>query len=171
MLKSINELVKRSNVDDFYTIGYVDNEKGIFCYHPDLRLLYLEINSKYIEFESIEQYSKLSVKIVERMEHKYKESLEDEVCISSMGDVILVSTQFEENRINKMIFYGLEDDRLICDALELMIREQMVFLDPGFLIGIGIGGIEQKQYWKENYQERIFPYEGKFPELTYLEFK
>jgi len=52
-----------------------------------------------------------------------------------------------------------------------MIREQVVFLDPSFLIGIGIGGIEQKQYWKENFQDRILQYEGKFPELTYLEFK
>jgi len=96
--------------------------------------------------------------------------LEDEVCISSIGDVVLVSTQFEENGINNMIFYGLEDgdDKLVCHALELMIREQVVFLDPGFLIGIGIGGIEQKQYWKENFQDRILQYEGKFPELTYL---
>ncbi len=168
MLQKLIKIAKIENVKDFLSVGYIEEFKSMKRYQADLRFLYLELSSKLIEFESIEQYSKLRIKLVSEINFSFEIDEDDSFCTSRLGDIILVSTDFEDNKIEKIIFYGLEmsSEELICDAIELTIHCQKIFLDPSFLHGIGVGGNEQELFWKRNFENRILPLTGQFPDVT-----
>lgn len=136
--------------------GFVDIEDGIAQFYHDLRFIYFEINSKYIEFESINQFSKLKIKVVDSVEHNFEIDEDMLKAKSSVSEIILNDTMANGNDIDNIIFYNLEADELICDAIEIeLVNGQVIFLDPSYLFGINIGGKEQKQIWKSNLKENV----------------
>ena len=157
MIEYLKEIVKDNNIEDIYLTGFVDIEDGIAQFHHDLRFIYFEINSKYIEFEAINQFSKLKIKIVDSVEHNF-EIDEDMVKVkSSVSEIILNDTMANGNDIDNIVFYNLEEqEELICDAIEInLVNGQVIFLDPSYYFGINVGGKEQKQMWKLNLKGNI----------------
>ena len=156
-MEYLKRMVKDNNIEDIYLTGFVDIEDGIAQFYQDLRFIYFEINSKYIEFESINQFSKLKLKIVDSIQHNYEIDEDMMRAKSSIGEIILNDTMANGNDIDNIIFYNLEEkDELICDAVEIeLVNGQVIFLDPSYYFGINIGGEEQKQIWKINFKENV----------------
>ena len=153
MINKLKKLVKNNDIEDIYLTGFVDIEDGIAQFYPDLRFIYFEINSKFIEFESINQYSKLRIKLEELVNHKFEIDEDMMKGKSSVSEIILNQDGAIGNFIDIIKFYNLEEkeEELICDAIEMKLKnEQVIFLDPSFYFGINIGGCEKKEIWKEN---------------------
>lgn len=155
MIEYLKKITKDHNIEDIYLTGFVDVEDGIAQFYHDLRFVYFEINSKYIEFESINQFSKLKLKIVDSIEHNFEIDEDMIRAKSSVSEIILSDTMAKGNDIDNILFYNLEEqDELICDAIEIeLVNGQVIFLDPSYYFGINIGGKEQKQLWKINFKE------------------
>jgi len=157
MIEYLKRIVKDNNIEDIYLTGFVDIEDGIAQFYHDLRFIYFEVNSKYIEFESINQFSKLRLKIVDSVEYNFEIDEDMMKAKSSVSEIILSDTMANGNNINSIIFYNLEEreeEELICDAVEIkLVNGQVIFLDPSYYFGINIGGKEQKEMWKINLKE------------------
>lgn len=153
MIKKLIKLVKNNDIENIFLTGFVDIEDGIAQFYPDLRFIYFEINSKFIEFESINQYSKLRIKLEDLVNHNFEIDEDMMKGKSSVSEIILNQDGAIDNCIDNIKFYNLEEkeEELICDAIEIKLKnEQVIFLDPSFYFGINIGGCDQKKIWKEN---------------------
>ncbi len=152
MLEKLIRIVKDKNIDDIYLTGFVDIEDGIAQFYHDLRFVYLELDDKYLRFESIEQFSRLRISIVNTINFDYEVDEDMIRAKSSVSEVILNDTMAIGNDIGEITFYNLEQKiELICDAIELkLVNGQVIFLDPSYYFGINIGGKEQKEKWKLN---------------------
>lgn len=155
MIEDLKKLTKGHNIEDIYLPGFVDVEDGIAQFCHDLRFVYFEINSKYIKFESINQFSKIKLKIVDSIEYDFEIDEDMIRAKSSVSEIVLNDTMANGNDIDNIIFYNLEgQEEIICDAVEIkLVNGQVIFLDPSYYFGINIGGKEQKQLWKINYKE------------------
>ncbi|OOM74732.1 hypothetical protein [Clostridium sp. BL-8] len=156
MIEYFKRIVKNNDIEDIYLTGFVDIEDGVAQFYHDLRFMYFEVNSKYIEFESINQFSKLRIKIVDSVGHNFEIDEDMMKGKSSVSEIILRDTMANGNDINNITFYNLEEqeEELICDAMEIkLVNEQVIFLDPSYYFGINIGGDEQKQIWKFNLKD------------------
>lgn len=151
-MEYLKKILKNNIIEDIYLIGFVDIENGIAQFYHDLRFVYFEINSQYIEFECINNFSKLKIKIVDSIKQNYE--IDDDMirAKSSINEIILSDTMANGNDIDNIIFYNIEEkDDIICDALQIeLVNGQVIFLDPTYYFGINIGGIEQKQAWYDN---------------------
>lgn len=157
MIEYFKQIVKENKIEDIYLTGFVDIEDGIAQFYHDLRFIYFDVNSKYIEFESINQSSKLKIKIVDSIAHNFEIDEDMMMAKSSVSEIILRDTMANGNDIDDITFYNLEEqEELICDAMEIkLVNGQVIFLDPSFYFGINIGGNEQKQMWKCNLKDNV----------------
>ncbi|WP_129599961.1 hypothetical protein [Anaerophilus nitritogenes] len=158
MINTFKKVVRNNDIDNIYLTGFVDIEDGIAQFYPDLRFIYFEINSKFIEFESINQYSKLRIKVVNSVNHNFEIDEDMMKGKSSVSEIILTQDGAIGNCIDIIKFYNLEEkeEELICDAIEIKLKnEQVIFLDPSFYFGINIGGNEQKEIWKLNLDNNV----------------
>ena len=134
-------------ITDIYTVGYIDIEDGVGTYYPDLRWIYLEFDNILLEFESYQQYSRLRVQEVEEIRYLFEFDEDIIRAKSSIRETILVSSFLNGNIVKKVEFKdNTEND---CSAVKIILEnKQIIFIDPTFPYGIGIGGKEQEDYWK-----------------------
>ncbi|NFO86380.1 hypothetical protein FDC58_10240 [Clostridium botulinum] len=157
MIENLKKVVNNNDIEDIYLTGFIDIEDGIAEFYPDLRFIYFEINSKFIEFQSINQYSKLRIKIVNLVNHNFEIDEDMMKVKSSVSKIILTQDGAIGNCIDTIKFYNLEEkkEELICDAIEITLEnKQVIFLDPSFYFGINIGGTEKKEVWEDNFNEK-----------------
>lgn len=156
MLNELEKAIKGIRVEDFILVGFFSDDEELPRFHPDLRFVYTELNKGYIKFQSIQQFSKLSIELVDTIELKF-ESDDYAKGILPMGDFILTTSLLTDNKIEEITFFNLkiEKNKLLCDAFEMHLStKQILFFDPSFIFGIKIGGIEQKHYWEESIKEQ-----------------
>ncbi|WP_342435568.1 hypothetical protein NSS79_18115 [Paenibacillus sp. FSL L8-0436] len=168
MLEKIKELI-RNNIDEIHLTGVVHiEENGIAEFISNTNFLFLEFADQFIQFEAIDGYGKLHITIVDSL--RYETDIEDVIpSRTKVGDVIFTNP-LAENHVDSIVFFNLEnmENALICDVLHIkLINGQDLFIDPQFT-GINIGGLEQKQFWEENFVERVLPRVGVYPEETYI---
>ena len=65
---------------------------------------------------------------------------------TSIKDLVLVSSILADNIVKNIeIIEGTERN---CAAAKIVLEnEQMIFIDPSFPYGIGVGGEKQEEYW------------------------
>lgn len=156
MIENLKKIIKDKNLEDIFMIGFIDIEEGIAQFYHDLKYLYFEINFKYIEFESTNQFSKLKIRVVDAIEYNFEIDEDMMRAKASISEIILSDTMANGNVIDNIVFYNLEEkkEEMICDALEIkLVNGQIIFLDPSYYFGINIGGKEQKDIWKINLKE------------------
>lgn len=132
---------------DIYTVGFVYLFEEQREYTPDLRWIYFEFEDILLEFESIEQYSRLKIEKVSDIRYQF-ESDEDMIKVhSSIIEFVLVTSMLVNNTVKEIELQdGTEKN---CAAAKIILENgQIVFVDPSFVYGIGIGGKEQEEYWK-----------------------
>lgn len=153
MVEQLKDFIKDKELIDIILVGFVDINDGETQFYPDLRFMYFEFPSGLIEFESVEQYSKLKLRIQKSIRYNFEIDEDMVKGKSSIGDIVLEDSMDSRNIIKDLVFYNLEYkcSELICDALEIiLINEQTIFLDPSYFFGINIGGIRQKERWEIN---------------------
>ncbi len=131
---------------DIYSIGYIDLENGEGVYHPDFRWIYFEFEDTLIEFESFKQFSKLRAEEVKDIRYQLEMDEDMIKAKSSIAEVVLISSFLAGNTVKQIEFKnGTEKE---CQAAQIILETgQIIFLDPSFPYGIGIGGKEQQEYW------------------------
>jgi hypothetical protein len=155
MFEILKSKLCRNPIEDIVTVGFVDLSDAILKYYPRLKWIYFEFANFFMEFESIEQYSKLRVKFAESI--TVQGDLEDGMreTISSVIDIVLTGGEMACGKdVKRMIFFNLicSGEAFICDALKIILtNDQILFLDPTFVHGISFGGASQEQCWKENF--------------------
>jgi len=150
LINKIKDIVY-NNIEDIYLIGLLDLDDKEFITNNNY--VFFEFTKGFIEIEAIEGYGKLKMSITDSIETKnwVDDVIEGKARIS---DFVFTNPLSANKRIKAITFYNLhiEDDALISDILLLeLIDGQTIFIDPGFL-GINLGGVEQKEYWKEHKQ-------------------
>lgn len=168
MLKEIKKLIS-NNIDEIHLTGVVHiEENGIAEFISNTNFLLLEFGGQFIQFETIDGYGKLRITILDSL--RFENDTEDVIpCRAKIGEFIFTNP-LAENRVDSIVFFNLEDleNALICDVLHIkLINGQDLFIDPQFT-GINIGGLEQKQFWEENFVERVLPRIGKYPVETHI---
>lgn len=157
MIEYLKKIGKNNPIEDIYVVGFTDIEDGIMEFYSDLERMYFEMSYKYFAFESVEQYSRIKMKITDEISYDYEIDEDMTRARSSVSEIILNDTMSEGNIMEQIIFYNLDEqqnkDELICDAIEItLVNGQTLFLDPSYYFGINIGGNRQKELWKLNYQ-------------------
>ncbi|MGO4543009.1 hypothetical protein, partial [Paenibacillus sp. 2TAB19] len=94
MLYKFINYIKAKPIDDINLIGFINLEDdGVYEFTPMLTFVYFQYGEEYIEFESINQYSKLKVSFVQSLpsiRHKY-DTVEDFFpAKSSISDIVLI---------------------------------------------------------------------------------
>lgn len=154
MLEKLTSAFKGNSIQDIYLVGFVDIEDGVADFCPDMRYYYFEVGGQYIEFESIDQYSKLSVNIVDSIRYQFEIDEDMLPCKTSVSQIILTDSMSAKNTVKSIIINGMElnnKEQIICDSIQLNLNNgQELFIDPSFYFGINIGGAEQRKFWIEN---------------------
>jgi hypothetical protein len=154
MLEELVDIFKSGSIQDIYLLGFVDIEDGVADFCPDMRYYYLEVGEKYIELESINQYSKLSVRIVDSIRYQFEIDEDMLPCKTSVSQIVLTDSMSAKNTVESFVINGMEsseNDQIICNTLQLNLDNgQELFIDPSFYYGINIGGAEQRKFWNEN---------------------
>lgn len=158
----IRKLVLLNPLDDIFLSGFVDIENGIAEFYPEMHYIYFMFGKKFIEFESVEQSSKLKIMITDEVMHRF-EIDEDMIPAKASVDETLLMDTLADNRVKEMLLYNISSASelsLTCDAVQInLFSGQKIFLDPTFYYGIGIGGSEQREWWENNLSKRIPTYE------------
>ena len=154
MLEKLTDIFKNSSIQDIYLVGFVDIEDGIANFYPDMRFYYFEVGEQFLELESMDQYSKLSVNIVDSIRYKFEIDEDMQPCKTSVNQIVLTDSMSTKNTVKSIIIYGLEvsnREQIICDSIQLNLNNgQELFIDPSFYFGINISGAEQRMFWVEN---------------------
>ena len=133
-------------ITDIYTVGFVYLEDGQTEFTPDLRWIYIEFEDILIEFESIEQYSRLRMEKVPDVRYLFEYDEDMIKARSSVKELVLVSSMLANNIVKDIVF--IDGTERNCAAAKIVLENgQIIFIDPGFPYGIGIGGKEQEEYW------------------------
>jgi hypothetical protein len=157
MIEHLKEFINGMELNDVILVGFVDIVNGEAEFYPDLRFMYFKFTSGFIEFESIEQYSKLKLRITNAIQYNFEV---DEDMIrgkSSISEIVLEDTMDSNNIIKDLVFYNLECkcNEIICDAMEIiLLNGQTIFLDPSYYFGVNIGGMRQKERWESNLDKK-----------------
>ena len=162
MKDKLRRLVKLDTLEDIYLTGFLDIEHGTAEFYPDMRYLYFLLGDEFIEFQSIEQSSKIKIMITDSVMHKFEIDEDMMPAKASINEMILVDT-LADNRIKELFLFNISSsckNEIICDAVQLnLISGQQIFLDPTFYYGIGVGGIAQKKWWENNLANGLPPCE------------
>lgn len=154
MLEELVDIFKSGSIQDIYLLGFVDIEDGVADFCPDMRYYYFEVGEKYIELESINQYSKLSVRIVDSIRYQFEIDEDMLPCKMSVSQIILTDSMSAKNTVKSFVINGMEsndNNQIVCNSLQLNLDNgQELFIDPSFYYGINIGGAEQRKFWNEN---------------------
>ncbi|WP_106766555.1 hypothetical protein [Paenibacillus faecalis] len=161
MLEEFVDIFKSGSIQDIYLLGFADIEDGVADFCPDKHYYYFEVGKKYIEFESINQYSKLSVRIVDSIQYQFEIDEDMLPCKASVSQIILTDSMSAKNTVKSFVINGMEfndNKRIVCISLQLNLDNgQELFIDPSFYYGINIGGGEQRKFWIENLTDGIKP--------------
>ncbi|ASA20282.1 hypothetical protein [Paenibacillus donghaensis] len=161
MLEELVDLFKSDSIQDIYLLGFVDIEDGVGDFCPDMRYYYFEVGEQYIEFESINQYSRLSVKIVDSIRYQFEIDEDMLPCKTSVSQIILIDSMSAKNTVKSIVINGIDfknKEQIICHNLQLNLENgQELFIDPSFYYGLNIGGAEQRKFWIENLADGIKP--------------
>ncbi|WP_321388020.1 hypothetical protein [uncultured Enterococcus sp.] len=157
-MEQIKKLLKENRIKEVYLVGFVDEVNGVFEFCPDLRFLYFEFAEGIVECRSVEQCSRLQLKIVDSIRHDFEIDEDMFAATSRAGELILDNPELLTNEIARLTAYGLKqaDGEMNCLALEMQLKSgQFIFIDPTFLHGISVGSHNQKKLWKENLLDRL----------------
>ena len=152
MVNEIEQEIIGKQLTDIYSVGFIDIENNVGQYYPDYRWIYIELDKNtIIEMESCEQFSRLKVQKVENVRYLFEVDEDMIKAKSSIQEIVLVTSVLKGNKVKEFILIEPEqvDHVCFCGAVKIILEnKQVVFLDPTFIYGIGIGGVYQEKYRK-----------------------
>jgi len=153
MLDVLESIISCNKLDDIVITGVTSIEDGTAEFIPNMKSVYFNFEDTLLEFESVEQYSKISIKKVESL--KLTSEFEDVIPSSTSISRIVFMNSIDSNKVKSIGLINQHEysEGIECDAVEIILENnQMIFIDPMFF-GINLGGEEQKRLWEENRQK------------------
>lgn len=149
----VKKLINCSAIEDIIIIGILDPEDEVIEFIPDYTSFFIRINQYYLHFESIEQFSKLRVSVVDEI--RYHDVSDDDFKHSflSIANLLLENGLHSNVLINKFELYNcrVEQDCFICDAAKILLSNgQVCFFDPSNYWGICVGDKICEMRWMNN---------------------
>lgn len=157
MLQNMIRMIKGKNIEDINLSGFINLEENeVYEFTPMLTFVYVKFGEEYLEFASIEQYSRLRITIVPSIRYDFELVEDFYPAVSSISDVVLINPTSLTNMVSSIKIFNMEEkeNEIICDSLLITLNnEQVLFFDPTFLSGINIGGMEQYEFWRIHNKE------------------
>ena len=97
------EFLKNNEITDIILVGFVDVEKGIYEFYPNLKYLYIEMATKYVALESVNQYSLLKFCIKDDLCFEYEIDKDEQ--FDFVSDTEIDFEKALENAFTKQIEY------------------------------------------------------------------
>ncbi|MFD1887367.1 hypothetical protein [Paenibacillus wenxiniae] len=150
-LEQIKNMMKTHVFDDICLVGFVyaeENELTEFI--ASMRCLFLEFGNKIIKVEEMEQFSKLSLTVVDDIHIDI--DVENFIPAKSRISNVVFHNPLSDNIVSEIVLFNMEEHeaRVICDVFKLvLLNKQELFFDPSFL-GINVGGSEVEALWRNN---------------------
>ncbi len=155
MLRRIKNIITNNSFEDICVTGFIDIEDGVGEFHSDMQFLYFKFGDVYIEFQGVEQFSLLKIKVEKEILYRYNIDRDMIKAKMSIDKLVLVDT-LAKNNIETIKLHNVSiknEEYIICEAVEVTLESgKLIFIDPSFYDGFGIGGIEQKVCWEENHK-------------------
>lgn len=143
-MKFLDAIIGKEIVN-IYTVGFMEIDDGCAEYYPRLEWIYFEFKDIMIEFEAFNQYNQLGMRQVNDVRYLFEIDDDAMYAKSSIKDIVLINSLRMGNVIKDVKLKG--ETEKCCHAVKIVLEnEQVVFIDPYFLYGIGIGGKEQEDY-------------------------
>ena len=155
--------VKGKKIIDFILTGDVDTDDDVIDFMSDFTLLAIQLDDKYIIFESVEQYSKICISKSSNL--SFHERLDDDCQKAqiSLINLLIINGEVSDVTIDKIMLYNCEanNDKIICEAAKILLSNgQIFFFDPSNFWGFTIGGELVEKNWLDSMQrKKDFNYE------------
>ncbi|WP_426449617.1 hypothetical protein ACP26L_31850 [Paenibacillus sp. S-38] len=153
-LGQIKNIIQNNYFDNIYLTGFVDSEEnGLAEFVASMNYLFLEFGDELIKIEAIEQYSKISLAVVNDIQIAV--DLEDVTPAKSKVSNVIFNNPLLDNKVSEIVLFNMKEDTegMVCDAFKLvLLNKQEIFFDPSFL-GINVGGSEVEELWRDNQKE------------------
>lgn len=148
----LQQTLAQSPLSDMYVTGFVDTSDGTYELTAFGDHVYLEFGDGLIELRAMDQGEYLQICFRSELATPYE--LEDDchACHFSIAPILLLDP-LADNTIVSCSMFGADTDgqHLRCRALRLRtVGGQVLFFDPSFVHGIGLGGPDQESVWREN---------------------
>ena len=147
--------IKGRKLTNIILTGDVDTEDEIIDFLSDLTLLAFQFDDKYLIFEAIEQYSRISItESSELIFHEIPEEGLRKAHISLMN-LLVINGELSDLTVDRMILYDIDPDRdsAVCEAVKIILSNgQNFFLDPCNFWGFTMGSELMEKNWLDNMQ-------------------
>ncbi|MHA7579813.1 hypothetical protein ACX12E_05390 [Paenibacillus vandeheii] len=157
-LDHIKNTMGNNHLDNIFITGFIDPEdNGSAEFVANTDQLFLQFGGELVKIESIEQYSKILLKIVDDIQVTI--DLEDVIPAKSKIGSLIFKNPLIDNKVSKLVLFNMEVENagVVCDALKLVLtNQQEIFFDPSFL-GLNIGSSEVEELWRDNQKEDFMP--------------
>ncbi len=142
-------------LEDIISTGFYDTlEEGIE-YIADMNILYLEFKYFLIRLESIENFSRLSIKREEKIRQEFIDDEDMKFAFARLHNIVFRMGEMDTVRIEKICLYNLNtnDSEIICDAMKICLSSgQVLFFDPTYYFGINIGDETLIPIWEDQHK-------------------
>lgn len=153
MLKNI----KGKIITDLIITGDVDIDDEVLDFLSDFTLILLQLEDKYLVFESVEQFSKISISETSELYfHKIVEEGYKKAYISLMN-LLVINGKLSDVSVDKIILFNCEHnpENILCEAVKIVLSNgQFFFLDPYNFWGFTIGDDLQEKNWFESMRNK-----------------
>jgi hypothetical protein len=172
-MNKIIEILYNEPVKDIVVPGFIDEDNGHKNFHLMLNSVYFEFDHKFLRFASIDQYFRLSMKVVEELTCDFDIDEDDEFCLSSLFELTL-SDAYSSARVTFLrCFLDAESDIeagvVKCAEFHFENRN-IIFIDPTYTYGIRIGTQEQRDRWISDYASKEEDYQEYVWKRDYCDF-
>lgn len=167
MLDGFELLLKNNEIEDVYLIGALDVENNRGEFIPLSSQIYLSCGSRYIKLTQVHSGEHIQISLCDDFD--YEGIFEDTIPSSIRVSHLVFTDSFQLHRVKKIIFFNLttEASFLQCNALQIEFTDgQVLFFDPLHYDGLTVGGMTQREYWENEYNEILAPLRGAVQEYS-----
>lgn len=174
-IDEIINVLKSHSITDIFIVGFIDNSDDLKEFYPKPTDVYLEFGNTLLRCSSVNQYDKLRMAVVEKIEFDFEIEEDCEFCFCRVSNMYL-SASYGTNKITSAQFLlddesNLDEGMVKCARLSIDNGDYL-FLDPTHTFGLQINGkrsiiewIEKNAYGTPKYSEFVWQESGGATEL------
>ncbi|WP_438034114.1 hypothetical protein [Sorangium sp. So ce204] len=159
----LKDIFTESNIEDIYVGGYIDSGSGVrdnirpisdfSQFHPMWDICYLDTGKHLIACGTADNYSRISIQIVERIAHCFELDPDDTFGVMSVLRSLLPSGR-DSARVLQIDSFLHEEDksgRAISSLGLALDKGEYLFFDPMNFDGMHVGGAQSRGMWERGF--------------------
>lgn len=153
-LGDVVELISSSRLRDILVPGFYSHDERFPVFQPQPMAIYLVFTERVIVCESVDQYYRLRIAVVDEINPDVTVDEDDEVGLASVFELFL-GDAYDSVRCTHFRYFTDGDGDFangVVKCAELCFEgNKTLFLDPTHTFGIQIGNSAQLDRWLEDY--------------------